>query len=33
MLALAALSDEDRRRLAYEVGNTVKPRGITAPGS
>ncbi|OWQ47050.1 hypothetical protein CDL60_11720 [Roseateles noduli] len=29
----AALSDEDRRRLATEVGNMVKPRGITAPGS
>lgn len=28
-----AMTDEDRRRLSTEVGNMVKPRGITAPGS
>ncbi len=28
-----AMTDEDRRRLSNEVGNMVKPRGITAPGS
>lgn len=28
-----AMTDEDRRRIANEVGNMVKPRGITAPGS
>lgn len=28
-----AMTDEDRRRLSNEVGNMVKPRGTTAPGS
>jgi hypothetical protein len=28
-----ALSEDDKRRLATEVGNMVKPRGTTAPGS
>jgi hypothetical protein len=28
-----ALSEDDKRRLANEVGNMVKPRGTTAPGS
>ncbi len=28
-----ALSEDEKRRLANEVGNMVKPRGTTAPGS
>ncbi|WP_416757373.1 hypothetical protein ACNI65_14045 [Roseateles sp. So40a] len=28
-----AMSDDDRRRISNEVGNMVKPRGTTAPGS
>lgn len=28
-----AMTDDDRRRLSNEVGNMVKPRGTTAPGS
>jgi hypothetical protein len=28
-----ALSEDDKRRLSNEVGNMVKPRGTTAPGS
>ena len=28
-----ALSEDEKRRLSSEVGNMVKPRGTTAPGS
>ncbi|WP_431102560.1 hypothetical protein [Roseateles noduli] len=28
-----ALSEDDKRRLSNEVGNMVKPRGTTAPGT